>query len=116
MKRKATPAFDPRVFLAKIGKGRTLANYQKNQSVFSQGDAADAIFYIQKGKVKLTVVSRQGKEAVIAILGANDFVDEGCLAGQPRRMASATSMSDCSIMAAQKGGRDSCAPRPANLC
>ena len=94
--------FDPKVFLVKVGKGRTLADYQKNQSVFSQGDAADAIFYIQKGKVKLTVVSRQGKEAVIAILGANDFFGEGCLAGQPRRMASATSMSDCSIMRLKK--------------
>jgi CRP/FNR family cyclic AMP-dependent transcriptional regulator len=102
MKRKAKLAFDPKVFLAKVGKGRTLAAYRKNQRVFSQGDAADAIFYIQKGKVKLTVVSRQGKEAVIAILGANDFFGEGCLAGQPRRMASATSMSDCSIMRLKK--------------
>jgi CRP/FNR family cyclic AMP-dependent transcriptional regulator len=102
MKRKATPAFDPKVFLAKVGKGRTLADYQKDRRIFSQGDAADAIFYVQKGKVKLTVVSRQGKEAVIAILGADDFFGEGCLAGQPRRMASATSMSDCSLMRIRK--------------
>jgi CRP/FNR family cyclic AMP-dependent transcriptional regulator len=102
MKRKAAPAFDPKVFLAKVGKGRTRAEYPKNQQVFSQGDAADAIFYIQKGKVKLTVVSSQGKEAVIAILGANDFFGEGCLAGQARRMASATAMSDCSIMRLEK--------------
>jgi len=61
MKRKDTPAFDPNVFLAKVGKGRTLADYKKNQRVFSQGDPADAIFYIHKGKVKITVVSKQGK-------------------------------------------------------
>jgi CRP-like cAMP-binding protein len=102
MPRKVTPNFDPKVFLAKVGKGRTLADYKKNQRVFSQGDAADALFYIQNGKVKLTVVSKQGKEAVIAILGANDFFGEGCLAGQPIRMASATAMSDCSIMELKK--------------
>jgi len=102
MKRKAPLAFDPEVFLAQVGKGRTLADYKKNHRIFSQGDSADAIFYIQKGKIKLTVVSKQGKEAVIAILGANDFFGEGCLAGQTRRMASATSMSDCSIMRLEK--------------
>ncbi|MGA2716634.1 MAG: cyclic nucleotide-binding domain-containing protein [Bryobacteraceae bacterium] len=75
---------------------------EKPERVFSQDDAADAIFYIQKGKVKLTVVSRQGKEAVIAILGAGDFFGEGCLAGQQRRMASATPMSDCSLMRIRK--------------
>jgi CRP/FNR family transcriptional regulator, cyclic AMP receptor protein len=83
MKRKATSAFDPKTFLAKVGEGRTLADYKKNQRVFSQGNPADAIFYIQTGKVKLTVVSKQGKEAVVAILGADDFFGEGCLAGQP---------------------------------
>ena len=70
--------------------------------VFSQGDPADAIFYIQKGKVKLTVVSNAGKEAVIAILGAGDFLGEGCLAGQPVRLATATAMSDCSIVRLEK--------------
>jgi CRP-like cAMP-binding protein len=104
MKRKATSAFDPEAFLAKVGKGRTLADYKKNQRVFSQGDHADAIFYIQKGKVKLTVVSKQGKEAVVAILGADDFFGEGCLAGQPLRMASAAAMSECSIMRLEKSG------------
>ncbi len=98
MKQKAGPVFNPKAFLAKVGKGRTLTDFRKSQRVFSQGDAADAIFYIQKGKVKLTVVSRQGKEAVIAILGIDDFFGEGCLAGQVRRMASATAMSDSSIM------------------
>jgi CRP/FNR family cyclic AMP-dependent transcriptional regulator len=100
MKRK--PAFDPIAFLAKVGKGRTLANYQKSQRIFSQGDPADAIFYIQTGKVKLTVVSKQGKEAVVAILGSNDFFGEGCLAGQPLRMASAAAMSESSIMRLEK--------------
>jgi CRP-like cAMP-binding protein len=102
MNRNATPLFDPKVFLTKVGKGRTQVDYQKNQRVFSQGDPADSIFYIQKGKVKLTVVSKQGKEAVVAILGAADFFGEGCLAGQPMRMASAAAMSECSIMRLEK--------------
>lgn len=97
-KRKVTPGFDPKMFLAKVGKGRTLAEHKKNERVFSQGDPADAIFYIQKGKIKLTVVSKQGKEAVIAILGANDFFGEGCLAGQPLRMSSAAALTECSVM------------------
>jgi CRP-like cAMP-binding protein len=104
MKRKSTPTFDPNVFLAKVGKGRTLADYKKNQRVFSQGDPADAIFYIQNGKVKITVVSKQGKEAVVAILGANDFFGEGCLAGQPLRMASASAMAESSILRLEKPG------------
>ena len=104
MKRKDTPAFDPNAFLAKVGKGRTLADYKKNQRVFSQGDPADAIFYIQKGKVKITVVSKQGKEAVVAILGPNDFFGEGCLAGQPLRMASAAAMAESSILRLEKPG------------
>ncbi len=102
MKRKAKPAFESKAFLAKVGKGRTLSDYEKNQRVFSQGDPADAIFYIQTGKVKLTVVSKQGKEAVVAILGADEFFGEGCLAGQVLRMASAAAMSECSIMRLEK--------------
>ena len=104
MKRKEKQGFDPKGFLAKADKGRTLADHQKNQKVFLQGDSADAIFYIQKGKIKLTVVSQQGKEAVVAILGVGDFFGEGCLAGQSQRMASATTMSDCSIMRLEKAG------------
>jgi CRP/FNR family transcriptional regulator, cyclic AMP receptor protein len=96
--------FDPQAFLAKVGKGRTLADYKKNQRIFSQGDPADAIFYIQTGKVKLTVVSKQGKEAVVAILGTDDFFGEGCLAGQSLRMSSAAAMSECSIMRMGKPG------------
>jgi len=94
--------FDPKLFLAKVGKGRTIAEYQKNQIVFSQSDPADSIFYIQKGKVKLTVVSHNGKEAVVAILGMGDFLGEGCLAAQPQRMATATAMSDCSVVRLEK--------------
>ena len=104
MKATVRPSFDPQAFLAKVGKGRTRADYKKNQGVFSQGDPADAIFYIQTGKVKLTVVSKQGKEAVVAILGAGDFFGEGCLAGQSLRMSSATALTECSIMRLEKQG------------
>jgi CRP/FNR family transcriptional regulator, cyclic AMP receptor protein len=104
MNRKEDQAFDPKTFLAIAGKGRTLADYAKNHQFFLQGESADAIFYIQKGKIKLTVVSQQGKEAVIALLGAGDFFGEGCLAGQPVRMGSATAMSECSVMRLEKAG------------
>jgi CRP/FNR family transcriptional regulator, cyclic AMP receptor protein len=96
--------FDPKVFLAGTGKGRTLADYAKNHKIFLQGDPADSLFYIQKGKIKLTVVSKQGKEAVVALLGASDFFGEGCLAGQSVRMASATAMLECSILRLEKTG------------
>jgi CRP/FNR family cyclic AMP-dependent transcriptional regulator len=102
MKPKAKLPFDPHIFLTKIGEGRTIADYRKNQKIFSQGDPADAIFYIQNGKVKLTVVSKQGKEAVVGILGTDDFFGEGCLAGQPLRMATATAMSACAIVRVEK--------------
>jgi CRP/FNR family cyclic AMP-dependent transcriptional regulator len=99
---KAKQPFDPHVFLAKVGEGHTLADYKKNQVMFSQGDPSDAIFYIQKGKVKLTVVSQQGKEAVVGILGTGDFFGEGCLSGQPLRMSTATAMTDCQIVRLEK--------------
>jgi CRP/FNR family cyclic AMP-dependent transcriptional regulator len=99
---KTNSVFDPRLFLAKAGKGRTIIDYLKNRTVFSQGDPADSIFYIQKGKVKVTVVSRRGKEAVVAILTAGAFFGEGSLAGQPSRMASVSTMSECSIMRIEK--------------
>ena len=73
------PSFDPKSFLAKVGEGRSIGKYRKNQIVFSQGDLADSVFYIQKGKVKVTVISEQGKEAVVAILGPDEFCGEGCL-------------------------------------
>ena len=97
------PSFDPKSFLAKVGEGRSIGKYRKNQVVFSQGDAADSIFYIQNGKVKLTVVSEQGKEAVVAIQGPDEFCGEGCLTGQPRRVATATAMTECEIMRLEKG-------------
>lgn len=90
--------FDPQAFLAKANGGRTVTRYRRNSRVFAQGDPADSVYYIQDGKVKLSVVSRQGKEAVVAILGAGDFLGEGCLAGQLVRMATAVAMSECSIM------------------
>jgi CRP-like cAMP-binding protein len=98
------PNFDLQGFLTAAGKGRTLADHPRSRQIFLQGAPADAIFYIQKGKIKLTVVSKQGKEAVVAILGAGDFFGEGCLAGQPIRMASASTMSECSIMRLEKAG------------
>jgi len=99
---RAKPIFDPKIFLAKVGKGKTHTEHPKSQKVFSQGDAAGAIFFIQKGKVKLTVVSKQGKEAVIAILGPGDFFGEGCLAGQTLRMSTVTTISECSIVRLEK--------------
>jgi CRP-like cAMP-binding protein len=102
MATKRRPPFDPKSFLAKVGEGRTISKYRKDQVVFSQGDLAEAVFYIQKGKVKVTVVSDQGKEAVVALLGAAEFCGEGCLAGQPRRMATVTAMTECTIMRLQK--------------
>jgi CRP/FNR family transcriptional regulator, cyclic AMP receptor protein len=95
-------SFDPKTFLARIGEGRTIGKYHKDGTIFSQGDFADAVFYIQKGKVKVTVVSEQGKEAVVAMIGRDEFCGEGCLAGQPRRMATATAMTDCEIMRLEK--------------
>src|SRR6185312_1219761 len=94
--------FDPLTFLAKAGGSRTVAHYAKDATVFAQGELADAVFYIQKGKVKITVVSAQGKEAVVAVLGADDFFGEGCLAGQPRRMATVKSMTEAAIMRLEK--------------
>lgn len=89
--------FDPREFLAKVGDGKTITKYRKDQIVFSQGDVADAVFYIQKGKLKLTVISEQGKEAVIAILATGQFFGEGCLNGHGLRVATTTAMDDCGI-------------------
>jgi len=99
---KKKPAFDPKTFLSKVGRGRTIAHYRKDQIVFSQGDAADSVFFIESGQVKVTVVSEQGKEAVVAMLGTGEFCGEGCLAGQPRRMATVTAMTECEIMRLEK--------------
>jgi CRP-like cAMP-binding protein len=102
MAKKTKPTFDPKVFLATVNGGRTISKYRKDQIIFSQGKPADAVFYIQKGKVKITVVSEQGKEAVVAILGPDEFCGEGCLTGQPRRMATAVAMTECEIMRLEK--------------
>ncbi|MFZ0422408.1 MAG: Crp/Fnr family transcriptional regulator [Xanthobacteraceae bacterium] len=102
MATKRRPSFDPKSFLARVGDGRSIAKYRKGQIVFSQGDPADAVFYVQKGKVKLTVVSEQGKEAVIAILGADEFFGEGCLAGQAQRISTVAVMTDAVIMRLDK--------------
>jgi CRP-like cAMP-binding protein len=101
-KEKPMPPFDPKTFLTKMGAGRKIMDYRNGEVVFSQGDHADAIFYVQKGKLKLTVVSDQGKEAVIAILEEGEFFGEGCLAGQIKRMATATAMTDCVAVRLEK--------------
>ena len=97
MSGKSELPFDPEAFLSKTGRGTTKSTYEEDQVIFSQGKAADSIFYISNGKVKLTVLSEQGKEAVVAILGPGDFFGEGCLAGQARRIATAAAMTECSI-------------------
>ena len=99
---RATRRFDPAVFFETSGKGRTISKHRKKEIIFSQGDDANAVFYIKKVKVKLTVISKQGKEAVVAIMGADEFVGEGCLIGQPKRLATASAMSDCVTMRVDK--------------
>jgi CRP/FNR family cyclic AMP-dependent transcriptional regulator len=94
--------FDPNTFLATIGEGRQIVPFQKKQTIFAQGDACDAVFYIQTGKVRLTVVAKNGKEATIGILNPGDFFGEGGMAGQPLRMGSATAMTDCEVMRIEK--------------
>jgi CRP-like cAMP-binding protein len=95
--KKGKASFDPKIFLAKVGDGKTISDYQKDQIVFSQGDGGDAVFYIQKGEIKLTVISEQGKEAVVGILGSGQFFGEGCLNGHPLRVTTATAIDKCLI-------------------
>jgi CRP/FNR family transcriptional regulator, cyclic AMP receptor protein len=102
MARKRTPAFNPQTFLNKVGSGKTRLTSPKKQVLYSQGDAADAVFYIQGGRVKLTVVSQQGKEAVVAILEQGSFFGESCLAGQTVRTSTATTLEGCSIVRIDK--------------
>lgn len=94
--------FDPHAFLATIGEGRKFVLFPKKHGIFTQGDTADAVFYVQSGKVRLTVVSNTGKEATIGILGEGNFFGEGALAGQTLRMGSATAMSDCAVLRIEK--------------
>ncbi len=98
MAKKALHAFDPQAFLATVSQGRSVADYRKGNVVFQQASPADAVFYVQKGKIKISVASKQGKEAVVALLGQGEFFGEGCLIGQPLRLATAKAMTDSEVM------------------
>jgi CRP/FNR family transcriptional regulator, cyclic AMP receptor protein len=102
MERKAKPPFDPKVFLSKVNGGRAISEYRKDKIIFRQGDPSDAVFYIQSGKIKTTVVSEAGKEAVVALLGNGDFFGEGCLTGQPQRLATVSALTECVIVRISK--------------
>jgi CRP-like cAMP-binding protein len=102
MATKSNREFDPQEFLATIGEGRKVVSFPKKQTIFAQGDAADAVFYIQEGKVRLTVVSKIGKEATLGILNSGEFFGEGGLAGQHLRMGSAIAMTDCELLRIEK--------------
>jgi CRP/FNR family transcriptional regulator, cyclic AMP receptor protein len=102
MGKPAKDSFDPKMFLAKVGTGKTILELHKDQHIFTQGDVADSVFYIQKGRVKLTVLSKQGKEAVVAILEPGEFFGEGCLNGHQLRIATTTTMEDCLITSITK--------------
>jgi len=99
---KKTSEFDPKIFLSTLNGGRKIVAFSKKQMIFAQGDSSDAVFYIREGRVKLTVVSKIGKEATIGILKEGNFFGEGCLTGQLLRLSSATAMTDCSVMRIEK--------------
>ncbi len=103
-KSNRTPTFDPKALLGRVNGGRSIVSFPRKQAIFSQGDAADAVFYLQKGRVKLTVVSKQGKEAVVGFVGPDMFFGEGCLAGQQLRMSTATATEDSTVLRFQKKG------------
>lgn len=102
MGKLARDGFDPKAFLSKVGTGKTIVEFEKNQQVFGQGDVADTVFYIQKGSVKLTVLSEHGKEAVVGILEPGQFFGEGCLNGHPLRIATTIAMEQCVITSITK--------------
>jgi CRP-like cAMP-binding protein len=102
LRKRAKVSFDPKIFLAGVGEGKTISKYRKDQIVFSQGQPADSVFYIQQGKIKLTVVSEQGKEAVVAVLGPGHFFGEGCLNGHPLRIATTRAVDECVITRLEK--------------
>jgi CRP/FNR family transcriptional regulator, cyclic AMP receptor protein len=104
MIRKARLPFDRKEFLSKVNGGQRIANYRKDQIVFRQGDPSDAVFYIQSGKAKKTVVSEQGKEAVVALLDAGDFFGEGCLAGETLCLSTVSALTKCTIARISKMG------------
>jgi CRP/FNR family transcriptional regulator, cyclic AMP receptor protein len=94
--------FDPKTFLATVNGGRAKSSYRRGEVIFSQGEAADSVFYLQRGKVKIMVTSEQGKEAVVAILGVGEFFGEGCLIAQPLRLATAVALVECAAMRVEK--------------
>jgi CRP/FNR family transcriptional regulator, cyclic AMP receptor protein len=96
------PAFDPAAFLTTVGAGRNISGHSKKDVIFAQGEDADAVFYIRKGKVKVAVLSKDGKEAIVALLGPDEFVGEGCLIGQPKRRATASALTECETMRVEK--------------
>jgi CRP/FNR family transcriptional regulator, cyclic AMP receptor protein len=102
VRKRVKASFDPKKFLARVGEGKAISEYRKDQIIFSQGEVADAVFYIQQGKVKLTVVSEQGKEAVVAVLGPGHFFGEGCLNGHPLRIATTRALEECVITRLEK--------------
>jgi CRP-like cAMP-binding protein len=102
MKAEGKLPFDPKLFLARVEAGKTRAELLRRQIIFSQGDPADAVFYIEKGRIELRVVSQQGKEAILATLGFSNFFGEGCLAGQPLRMTTAVAATEASVMRLEK--------------
>jgi CRP/FNR family transcriptional regulator, cyclic AMP receptor protein len=102
MGKQARESFNPKMFLAKVGTGKSILEFQRNQTIFTQGDVADTVFYIQKGRVKLTVLSEQGKEAVVGILEPGQFFGEGCLNGHPLRIATTTAMEACLLTSITK--------------
>jgi CRP/FNR family cyclic AMP-dependent transcriptional regulator len=102
MAKSARNEFDPQAFLAKVGDGKTVLTFHKNETVFSQGEAADKVFYIQKGRVKVVVMSERGKEAVVGIFEPGQFFGEGCLNGHPLRISTTTVLEDCVITAITK--------------
>jgi CRP/FNR family cyclic AMP-dependent transcriptional regulator len=104
LKKAAQRDFDPQAFLAKVGEGRTVLAFHKNETVYSQGDAADTIYYIQKGRIKVVVLSEQGKEAVVGILDPGQFFGEGCLNGNPVRISTTIALEECVITAITKSG------------
>ena len=99
---KTNQTFDPKAFLAKVGEGKTIREFRKDEVVFAQGDVASTVFYIQKGRVKVVVISEQGKEAVVGILGPGQFFGEGCMNGHALRIATTTAMEECLITAITK--------------
>ena len=102
LRKMASDTFDPKTFLARVGHGKTITEYKKNQNIYCQGEVAEAVFFIQKGRVKLTVLSEQGKEAVVGILEAGQFFGEGCLNGHPLRISTTTALEDCVITSITK--------------